>query len=86
MLLSETLVNKKYKGLTSGLMGNFDGSGSNDFILPNGTLLDANATKTERDIFYNFGQHCKFILMTTIYIKHLESGTLPFISALFEIS
>lgn len=69
MLLSDTLVNKKYKGLTSGLMGNFDGNESNDFILPNGTVLDENATKTERDIFFNFGQHCKFILMTTIYIN-----------------
>lgn len=61
MLLSETLVNKKYKGLTSGLMGNFDGNDSNDFILPNGTVLNENSTKTERDIFFNFGQHCKFI-------------------------
>lgn len=69
MLLSDTLVNKKYKGLTSGLMGNFDGKDSNDFMLPNGTVLDEKATKTERDIFFNFGQHCKFILMTTIYIN-----------------
>lgn len=61
MLLSETLVNKQYKGQTSGLMGNFDGNDSNDFILPNGTVLDENSTKTERDIFFNFGQHCKFI-------------------------
>lgn len=61
MLLSETLVNKKYRSLTSGLMGNFDGSDSNDFILPNGTVLDENATKTERNIFYNFGQHCKLL-------------------------
>lgn len=61
MLLSEILVNKQYKGQTSGLMGNFDGNDSNDFILPNGTVLDENATKTERDIFFNFGQHCKFI-------------------------
>lgn len=61
MLLSETLVNKKYKGLTSGLMGNFDGRDSNEFILPNGTVLDENATKTERAIFYNFGQHCKLL-------------------------
>lgn len=69
MLLSETLVNKKYKGQTSGLMGNFDGINSNEFILPNGTVLDENAAKTERDIFFNFGQHCKFMLMTTIYIN-----------------
>lgn len=57
LLLCETLVNKKYKGLTSGLMGNFDDIESNDFMLPNGTELDENATKTERDVFYNFGQH-----------------------------
>lgn len=63
LLLCETLVNKKYKGLTSGLMGNFDDIESNDFMLPNGTELDENATKTERDVFYNFGQHCKFIFL-----------------------
>ncbi|XP_059010685.1 zonadhesin isoform X2 [Mustela lutreola] len=32
-----TLPNK-YKGLVRGLCGNFDGSKSNDFILPNGTI------------------------------------------------
>lgn len=42
-------------------MGNFDDIESNDFMLPNGTELNENATRTERDIFYNFGQHCKFI-------------------------
>lgn len=67
LLLCETLVNKKYKGLTSGLMGNFDDIESNDFMLPNGTELNENATKTERDIFYNFGQHCKFIFILNFY-------------------
>lgn len=67
LLLCETLVNKKYKGLTSGLMGNFDDKESNDFMLRNGTELNENATKTERDIFYNFGQHCKFIVILNFY-------------------
>ncbi|XP_078333705.1 uncharacterized protein LOC111101935 [Crassostrea virginica] len=56
LLVCETLVNKKFKGLTSGLMGNFDDIDTNDFMLPNGTELDANSTRTEREIFKNFGE------------------------------
>lgn len=55
MLFSEIFVNKKYKGLIFGLMGNFDGNESNDFILLNGIVLDENVIKMERDIFFNFG-------------------------------
>ena len=61
LLVCETLVNKKFKGLTSGLMGNFDDIDTNDFMLPNGTELDANSTRTEREIFYNFGQQCNYL-------------------------
>jgi hypothetical protein len=59
-LICETIINEKYKGLVLGLMGNFDGNKTNDFILPNGTVLTGNTTTTERDIFYNFGHSCKF--------------------------
>lgn len=59
-LICETLINEKYKGMTTGLMGNFDGNKTNDFILPNGTMLPHNATNSEKKIFYNFGQQCKF--------------------------
>nr|XP_022296650.1 mucin-like protein [Crassostrea virginica] len=55
-LICETLVNQIYKNQTRGLMGNFDGDKSNDFVLPNGTILNENQTKTERQIYYNFGQ------------------------------
>ncbi|XP_062605771.1 uncharacterized protein LOC134267581 isoform X2 [Saccostrea cucullata] len=55
-LISEVVVDDTYMGFVKGLMGNFDGNTSNDFILPNGTILSQNATRTERDIFYNFGQ------------------------------
>lgn len=58
-LVCETLVNDKFKNQTKGLMGNFDGIKSNDFVLPNGSILDEGKTNTERQIFYNFGQLCK---------------------------
>lgn len=58
-LVCETLVNDKFKNQTKGLMGNFDGIKSNDFVLPNGSILDEGQTKTERQIFHNFGQLCK---------------------------
>lgn len=59
-LICETLINEIYKGMTTGLMGNFDGNKTNDFVLPNGTILPQNATNSEKKIFYNFGQQCKF--------------------------
>ncbi|XP_061188876.1 mucin-like protein [Saccostrea echinata] len=55
-LISEVVVDDTYMGFVKGLMGNFDGNAANDFILPNGTTLNENATQTERDVFYNFGQ------------------------------
>uniref|UniRef100_A0A8W8N019 Fibrillin-1 n=1 Tax=Magallana gigas TaxID=29159 RepID=A0A8W8N019_MAGGI len=55
-LISEVVVDNAYSGFAKGLMGNFDGNATNEFILPNGTLLDENATKIERDIYFNFGQ------------------------------
>lgn len=61
-LVSEVVVDSTYSGVAKGLMGNFDGNATNEFILPNGTLLDENATKTERDIYFNFGQKCKLLV------------------------
>lgn len=45
------------KGFTSGLLGTFDGNTSNEYQLPNGTILSPNLT--ERQIYYNFGKHCE---------------------------
>lgn len=58
-LISEVVVDSEYGGHAKGLMGNFDGNPTNDFILPNGTILNKNSTKTERDVYNNFGQQCK---------------------------
>lgn len=55
-LVSEVVVDNEYRGHAKGLMGNFDGDATNDFVLPNGTFLDINATRTERNIYNNFGQ------------------------------
>lgn len=55
LLFCEIFVNKKYKGLIFGLMGNFDDIESNDFMLLNGIELNENVMKIEREIFYNFG-------------------------------
>ncbi|XP_048727085.2 uncharacterized protein LOC125645542 [Ostrea edulis] len=71
-LICETLVNAKYKGLVLGLMGNFDGNKTNDFILSNGTVLTENATKTERGIYYNFGQFWSVSEKSTLF--HYDDG------------
>lgn len=61
-LISEVVVDSEYGSHAKGLMGNFDGNATNDFVLPNGTFLDENATRTERNIYNNFGQKCKHII------------------------
>ena len=48
-----------YKNKMDGLMGNFDGDSTNDFRLPNGTILSNEDTNTEKKLFHNFGGHCK---------------------------
>lgn len=61
-LVSEVVVDSEYRGHAKGLMGNFDGDATNDFVLPNGTFLDINATRTERNIYNNFGQKCNHMI------------------------
>lgn len=60
------MVDAQYNGQVVGLMGNFDGNSTNDFILPNGTTLDADGVKSERQIYNNFGQLCKFLFLILI--------------------
>lgn len=68
-LISEVVVDSEYRGHAKGLMGNFDGDATNDFVLPNGTFLDKNATRTERNIYNNFGQKCnQLIIFAYIYV------------------
>lgn len=68
-LISEVVVDSEYGGHAKGLMGNFDGNPTNDFILPNGTILNKNSTRTEREIYNNFGQQCKISFDQKIYFK-----------------
>lgn len=60
-LTSESMVDEKYSGQVVGLMGNFDGNSTNDFILPNGTILYGSEVDTERKIYNNFGQLCEYL-------------------------
>ena len=47
--------------MTSGLLGNFNEDSSDDFIYPDGSILDGGEASDE-DI-HDFGQSCKFCLM-----------------------
>lgn len=49
-------------------MGNFDGNAANEFVLPNGTILDDNATGTERNIYNNFGQKCEDMICYNVIV------------------
>ena len=49
-------IDLKFKNKTRGLLGNFNGNQTDDFRLPNGTVLNLDKDK-DRDIFENFGQN-----------------------------
>jgi hypothetical protein len=48
---------KTFANQTKGLLGNFNGDPTDDFRLPNDTLLPNNMT--DREIHYTFGMACK---------------------------
>ncbi|KAK3579903.1 hypothetical protein CHS0354_031421 [Potamilus streckersoni] len=50
MLTLAVTLPQIFKNKTKGLLGNYDGDPNNDFIYPNGTVLDGNAT--ERTLFH----------------------------------
>ena len=46
----------EYDSQTQGLMGNFNGNSTDDFIFPNGSMLDDGATDR---MIHSFGQACE---------------------------
>ena len=60
---------------TEGLLGNFDRDSSNDFLLPNGTILSNNLN--EEQVYYQFGLKCKLDIQcrninVKKYTRHLS--------------
>jgi len=58
-LVMGTAIPGTFGGSLAGLLGNFDGISTNDFILPDGNVLE-NRYNSEKEIYYNYGQHCKY--------------------------
>lgn len=74
-LTIEAVVDSKYNGTVTGLMGNFDGDSTNDFVLPNGTMLTPEDVDSERKIYKNFGQLCKSrLFIFKVLVKTLAIG------------
>uniref|UniRef100_A0A8W8N521 Fibrillin-1 n=1 Tax=Magallana gigas TaxID=29159 RepID=A0A8W8N521_MAGGI len=71
-LTSETMVDERYNGKVVGLMGNFDGNSTNDFVLPNNTILFGSAVNSERKIYENFGQLWSINSNTSYF--HYDTG------------
>ena len=63
MLSLNTIVPRALRNLTTGLLGNYDGISSNDFMMPNGTVLSANLT--ERQVF-EYGKTCMYFIPLVI--------------------
>lgn len=57
MLSVSVSLTDDLKTLPKGLLGNFDGNATNDFVLPDGTILSNNMT--DREIFTGFGEKCE---------------------------
>lgn len=60
MLQVSIMVPEELKGVAEfkGLLGNYDNITDNDLIAADGTIL--NSDVTEEDLYYQFGQTCKF--------------------------
>ena len=63
------VVDSDYKTMTKGLLGNYDGDATNDFIQPDGTVLSNNTS--ERDLFA-YGQLCESIISIIINFVLLD--------------
>ena len=57
ILNAVAVLPEEFMGLTQGLLGNFNGNVTDDFIYPNGTMLDNDASDS---MIYDFGLTCKF--------------------------
>ncbi|KAH9523910.1 hypothetical protein Btru_047391 [Bulinus truncatus] len=58
-------ASKKFSGKMKGLLGNFNGIETDDYVLPNGTILSSN--QTERQIYENFGKLWEVSLTDSIF-------------------
>ncbi len=63
-------LSENFRKQTRGLLGVFNGDGSDDFTLPNGTVLDISQ---EEDI-YQFGLECKYKVLTVMLQYTLFNG------------
>ena len=57
-------VPEEMNGTTEGLVGNFNGNITDDFIYPNGTVLSDGATDRE---IHTFGQACELMYVSCSY-------------------
>ena len=57
-------VPEEMNGTTVGLVGNFNGNITDDFIYPNGTVLSDGATDRE---IHTFGQACELMYVSCLY-------------------
>ncbi|CAL1533923.1 unnamed protein product, partial [Lymnaea stagnalis] len=65
-----------FKNQTKGLLGNFNGDKTDDFVLPDGTILTATQTDTERKIFENFGRQWEVTTSNSVFkYKEGENAT-----------
>ena len=66
---------QEFQGITTGLLGNFNGDIEDDYMYPNGTTLDPDASDR---MIHDFGQSCKFMSslrsIIDIYISLYVAG------------
>ena len=64
-------VPEELNGTAQGLVGNFNGNDTDDFIYPNGTVLSDEASDRE---IHHFGQACKLIVYLVVIVMIRNRG------------
>ncbi|XP_012935927.1 uncharacterized protein LOC101854936, partial [Aplysia californica] len=72
------------KGEVKGLLGNFDGIKTNDFVHPNGTVLPDSMVDSERNILMNFAELWRVTTSNSVFIYDEEKNTNYYQNKTFE--
>ena len=65
------ILPEEFRTQARGLMGNFDGNSTNEFVFRDGTMISDNSS--DRQI-HNFGQSCECLYACTVFKRFFVSA------------
>lgn len=78
LLTISATVPEKFKNVTKGLFGNFNGNPEDDFVFRDGTTIPGNSSE---ETIYGFGQSCNSILLS-VFLMILSKFQIKFVDKL----